>query len=148
MQLTEHFSLEELTASEVGARNGIPNTPDAAILANLERIAAFLEQVRVILGKPITVLSGYRCPQLNYLVGGSRTSAHMLGLAADFICPGYGAPLHVCRAIEAARLPYDQLIHEFGRWCHVGLSASSPRRETRTICSTVRGYQSGLVPCQ
>jgi zinc D-Ala-D-Ala carboxypeptidase len=148
MQLSPHFSLEELTASETAARHGIDNEADSLILVNLERTAHFLERCRIILGHPIVVLSGFRCQALNRLVGGSDTSAHMRGLAADWICPGYGTPLQVCQALERAGLDYDQLIHEFGRWVHTGLSSKPPRHQVRTICSTVRGYQEGLLPCR
>src|SRR5690242_11290128 len=115
MQLSEHFSLEELIASEVAARQGIDNAPSPPIMANLRVLAAGLERVRAALGgKPIHVSSGYRCLALNRAVGGAVRSAHIDGLAADILCPQFGAPLDVCEAIVTAGITTDQIIHEFG----------------------------------
>ncbi len=147
MNLTTHFTLAELTVSEAAARHGVDNTPDDRALRNLERSAEFLEQVRALLGVPIIVLSGYRSQVVNHLVGGSDTSAHMRGLASDIIAPKFGSPLEVCREIVRAGLHFDQLIHEFGRWTHIGLSETSPRRQLLTICSKAKGWQSGIWPC-
>src|SRR5689334_20114553 len=123
-QLTDHFTLEELTHSSVGERRGINNTPSSeAILQNLKRVAETLEEVRALLGyNQIMVHSGYRSGMINQLVGGSRTSAHLRGLAADIVCPGYGSPLSVARAIQKSTIQYDQLILEYG-WVHLGISA-------------------------
>ena len=149
MQLTEHFSLEELIASEIAARKGIDNTPSPAVLANLRVLAQGLERIRTVLGgKPIRVTSGYRCKALNEAVGGSARSAHMDGLAADIVCPQFGTPLVVCCAIRDAGLATDQIIHEFGQWTHVAFAApgAQARKELLTIASAARGYQAGLNP--
>jgi zinc D-Ala-D-Ala carboxypeptidase len=149
MQLTEHFSLEELIASELAARQGIDNTPGDGLLANLRVLARGLERVRTTLGgKPIHVNSGYRCAALNTAIGGASNSMHMQGLAADILCPQFGPPLSVCRAILAGGLETDQIIHEFGRWCHVAFAApgTPARRELLTIASATEGYQHGLNP--
>ena len=127
MMLTSHFSLEELTASEVATRAGIDNAPSPEAAANLVRLAEGLELVRRALGnKDIHVTSGYRSARLNQMVGGSKNSMHIEGLAADILCPRLGPPLDVCRAIAKSRVGVDQIIHEFGRWCHV---AFPPRGE-------------------
>jgi len=148
MNLTPHFTLEELTFSQRAAREGIDNTPDAQALRNLERTAEMLEQVRALLGgAPVVVSSGYRSQVVNHLEGGSDTSAHMRGLAADFAAPRFGTPLEICRAIVRAGLMFDQLIHEYGRWVHIGLSETSPRRQLLTKCAKARPYQSGIWPC-
>jgi len=147
MNLSTHFTLAELTVSEAAARHGVDNTPDERALRNLERLAELLEQVRALLGVPILVSSGYRSPVVNHLVGGSDSSAHMRGLACDFIAPKFGPPLEVCREIVRSGIMFDQLIHEFGRWTHIGLSETSPRRQLLTICGKARGYQSGIWPC-
>ncbi|HXF44864.1 MAG TPA: D-Ala-D-Ala carboxypeptidase family metallohydrolase [Burkholderiaceae bacterium] len=133
-KLSAHFDLEEFLVSEIAARRGIDNTPTPEIVENLKRLALALEDVRMLLGHPIYITSGYRCPALNVAVGGSATSAHPYGLAADFICPGFGAPLDICTAIAAAGIVFDQLIHEFGRWVHFGLAigAAEPRRQVLT----------------
>jgi zinc D-Ala-D-Ala carboxypeptidase len=147
MQLTEHFSLEELIASETAVRLGIDNTPPVKLMPNLHALAAGLELVRAALdGYPIHVNSGYRCIALNTKIGGAKNSLHIDGLAADIICPSFGPPLAVCRAIVAAGLKPDQVIHEFGQWCHVSFAApgGKPRGELLTIASAARGYEVGL----
>ncbi|OWY35310.1 D-Ala-D-Ala carboxypeptidase family metallohydrolase [Herbaspirillum aquaticum] len=147
-KLTDHFSLSEMTVSETAARKGIDNTPSPAIIKNLTRTAQLLERVRVLLGsKPILVSSGYRSPALNAAVGGSKTSAHMQGLAADFICPGFGTPLAICQRLDSLGVEFDQLIQE-GAWVHIGLAAEGikPRRQVLTakFSSVGTTYGSGL----
>ena len=147
MMLSEHFSLEELTASEVAARAGIDNTPSAETMRNLLRLAAGLELVRAAIGNnPIHVTSGYRSPRLNQMVGGAKNSMHTQGLAADILSPAFGPPLEVCRAIATSRIPVDQIIHEFGRWCHVGFAPNghAARNELLTIANAATGYELGL----
>lgn len=147
MQLTEHFSLEALIASESAIRFGIDNTPPEILIPNVRRLAISLERVQMVLdGKAIHVLSGYRCKELNQRIGGSKHSMHMQGLAADIICPRFGSPLEVCRAIAAANLGVDQIIHEFGKWCHVGwaLTGATSRNELLTIAKAETGYEAGL----
>jgi hypothetical protein len=149
MQLSEHSSLADLTASETAARDGIDNTPPPEIVANLRVLAHGLERVLAALdGKTIGINSGYRSPALNAAVGGSPTSAHLRGLAADIVCPEFGDALDVCRAIHAAGIEVDQLIHEFGRWCHVAFAPPGvgARRQLLTIASAEGGYRSGLHP--
>ena len=147
MILTEHFTLDELVASEIAARQGIDNEPGVEVIANLRVLADGLEQVRAVLGQPIHITSGYRCPALNQAVGGAPGSAHVRGLAADLICPRFGPPLAVCRAIAEAGIEFDQLIHEFGRWTHIAFPEgyALARREQLTIASAAQGYQRGLV---
>lgn len=143
--LSLHFTLDELTASQTAARAGIDNTPPADIMENLKRTAIALEHVRAILGCPVMVSSGYRCPALNAAIGGSKTSAHMRGLAVDFTVPAYGPPLKIARVLAASELPFDQLIHEYGRWVHLGLAEDQvrPRRELLSIFAGT-GYLSGI----
>ena len=146
-QLTPHFSLEELTSSDTGARLGIDNSLPERLMPNIQALAEGLEQVRLALGgRPIHINSGYRCPQLNTVIGGAKTSHHMDGLAADILCAEFGTPLQVCRAIVAAGIKTDQVIHEFGKWCHVGFAApgAQPRGELLTIASAAKGYETGL----
>ena len=73
------------------------------------------------MGLSITISSGYRPPELNRLIGGSTTSAHPYGRAADIVVNGL-TPLEVSELIRELGLPYDQVIHEFGQWVHVGIS--------------------------
>jgi uncharacterized protein YcbK (DUF882 family) len=136
MNLTPHFSLEELTASETAERNGWDNTPNEQELANLNRLATFLEQVKVVLGgKPIMINSGLRTKKVNDAVGSKDTSQHRLGCAADFKVPGM-TPDEVVKAIVASGIGYDQVIREFDRWTHISVPNSedtAPRQQALII---------------
>ncbi len=123
MNLTTHFTLEELTHSQQAVRGRIDNTPNKAVLMNLHKIADLLEAVRQLLGEyPIQISSGYRCPKLNTLIGGAKNSQHTLGLAVDFICPDRGTPREICETLLASGLKFDQMICE-GTWVHISLAA-------------------------
>ena len=127
--MTPHFTLAELTHTD---HRSLDNTPNAAELANLKRLAEFLEVVKTTLGgKPIMINSAFRSKAVNDAVGSKDTSQHRLGLAADFRVPGM-APDAVVRAIIAAKLPYDQLIREFDAWTHASI-ADKPRRQALII---------------
>ena len=143
--LTEHFSLEEFLHSETGERLGIDNTPDARVRANLMRTAQLMERVRDLLGKPITITSGYRGAALNKAIGGSANSAHMDGLAADFICPAYGTPYAVCVLLEPQLEEFgvDQLIFEH-TWTHIALRDGAPRHQVLTLLPG-HGYTAGVM---
>jgi len=143
--LSEHFSLDEMTVTQEGDRAGLDNTPGEAEIANLQRLCRVLEGVRTLLGVPIIVTSGYRSPEVNKLVGGAPTSAHMKGLAADIIAPRYGTPIEVAKAITQSGILFDQTIHEFGRWCHLAIPGTLPaRRQILTI--DTKGARYGLLP--
>ena len=123
MRLSPHFTLAEFVTSQEAARRGIDNTPAPDVVERLRRTAAGLEAVRIRLGgAPIIVTSGYRSSQLNDAIGGSRTSQHMRGEAADIICPSFGGPNEVAAALRDSGIEYDQLILEYGRWVHVSFS--------------------------
>ncbi|MBA4010778.1 MAG: peptidase M15 [Phenylobacterium sp.] len=141
-RLTPHFSLEELTRSQVAVRKGIDNTPGPVSVQNLQTTAEAMERVRAILGVPITVTSGYRSPPLNDAIGGSPTSAHTLGLAVDFVADRFGAPLDICRKLVEARVRFDQLIEE-GTWVHISFDPRM-RGQVLTKRPGVAGYQAGL----
>jgi zinc D-Ala-D-Ala carboxypeptidase len=134
--MTPHFTLDELTASETAERNGWDNTPNEQELANLQRLAEFLEDVKEALGgKPIMVSSGYRGKQVNDAVGSKDTSQHRVGCAVDFRVPGL-TPDQVVRAIIASGLPYDQVIREFDRWTHLSVPntpEAAPRKQALII---------------
>jgi zinc D-Ala-D-Ala carboxypeptidase len=149
VKLSPNFTLAELTASATAKKLGLDNAPLPEHLENLKRLAALLEEIRALLNAPIKVNSAYRSPAVNAAVGGVPNSRHALGLAADIVCPTYGSPLQVARAIDAAGLGYDQLIHEFGRWVHVGLSPTGValRHQAMTICTREAGYLDGLLAC-
>jgi zinc D-Ala-D-Ala carboxypeptidase len=133
-QLSEHFGLVEFTQSQTATRRGIDNTPSTMAIQNLERVAQLLEGVRTLLGnRVISISSGYRSPGVNAAVGGAPNSRHLLGLAADFTCPSFGAPRAICLKIRDSTLTFDQLIFE-GTWVHLGLSPTGeqPRRQVLT----------------
>lgn len=131
MRLTEHFTLEEFTASQVAERFGIDNSLPPGILPNIHRLAERMEEIRFLLKHPVVVSSGYRCPELNKKIKGSKTSAHMKGLACDFISPGFGSPFDVAEVCAAHLLNFDQIIYE-GTWVHFGLSETFPRMQIMT----------------
>jgi hypothetical protein len=127
--MTPHFSLAELTAT---SHRQFDNTPNEKELANLQKLAEFLEQVKTLLdGKPIMINSAFRSKQVNDSVGSKDTSQHRLGYAADFKVPGM-TPDQVVRALVASDLPFDQVIREFDAWTHVSISPS-PRRQALII---------------
>jgi zinc D-Ala-D-Ala carboxypeptidase len=136
MNLTPHFSLDELTASESAERNGWDNTPNDAELENLKRLADMLEQVKVVLGgKPIMINSAFRSKKVNDAVGSKDTSQHRLGCAADLRVPGM-TPDEVVRKIVASGISFDQVIREFDRWTHISVPNSvdtAPRKQALII---------------
>jgi len=127
MNLTPSFTLEELTHTDHREFDNVPNEEE---LANLYRLADFLEQVKALLGgKPIIVNSAFRSAEVNRAVGSSDKSQHRRGCAADIRVPGM-TPDEVVKAIVGSDLPYDQVIREFDRWTHVSIANtddSTPR---------------------
>ncbi len=123
-KISEHFTWREVIFSETATRQGIDNSLPDDLLPNVKRQAQLMEQVRFVLGgRPIFITSWYRSPALNSAIGGSSDhSAHMKALACDFHCPALGSPLVVARYIaQSTEIKFDQLIHEFGQWVHIGL---------------------------
>ena len=153
MNLTPNFMLEELTASDTATRMGIVNAPSATVAAHLYTLAAGLEKVRILLGAPMHILSGYRCETLEHVlcqkdwerwcgVHGHQldqagwaayfaTKAHPQGFAADFIAPAAGDPLTIVRKIQAAGAEFDQLLQE-GTWVHISF-APAMRKQVLTV---------------
>ena len=139
MKLSEHFSLAELTRTD---HRSLDNSPDPAALANLTRLAAFLEQVRTALGNRMVVInSAYRSKAVNDAVGSKDTSQHRLGCAADIRVPGM-SPDAVVKAVMASGLGYQQLIREFsdpvkgGGWTHISITNepnAEPKRQALII---------------
>ena len=118
MNLSENFTYEELTHTD---HREFDNTPNETEMANLVRLANFLEQVKEVLGgKPIMINSAFRCHEVNQAVGSKDSSQHRHGCAADIRVPGM-TPDEVVSAIMASGLPYDQVIREFDRWTHVSI---------------------------
>ena len=133
MNLSAHFTLDELTHTD---HRELDNTPNETELANLKRLAEFLETVKSVLGgKPIMVNSAFRSKMVNDAVGSKDTSQHRVGCAADIRVPAM-TPDEVVRAIIASNIGYDQVIREFDRWTHISIpnrAGDSPRRQALII---------------
>jgi zinc D-Ala-D-Ala carboxypeptidase len=131
--MTPHFTLAELTHTDHRELENIPNETE---LANIQRLAEFLEDLKTVLGgKPIMVNSAFRSKAVNDAVGSKDTSQHRIGCAADLRVPSM-TPDAVVRAIIASDLPYDQVIREFDRWTHVSIPnepARAPRKQALII---------------
>ena len=120
MKLTKNFWLAEFTRSQTAARKNIDNNPSEEIIEHLTKTARQLELVRELLdNNAIIISSGYRCLELNLAIGGSATSAHMNGWAADFTCSKFGTPEEVWEFLQDSEIDFDQLILEFGQWIHI-----------------------------
>lgn len=133
MNLTTHFTLEELTHTDHRELENIPNETEQA---NIQRLAEFLEDLKTLLGgKPIMVNSAFRSKAVNDAVGSKDTSQHRIGCAADIRVPGM-TPDEVVRAVIASDLGYDQVIREFDRWTHISIpneAARAPRKQALII---------------
>lgn len=138
MQLTNNFSLHELTKSETAIRLGMENTPSDEVIANLRALCEkVLQPVRDHYGKGVKVNSGYRAPEVNAAVGGSKTSDHCKGQAADIEIPGV-PNAELAQWIEA-NLTYTQLILEFytkgipdSGWVHVSYDPNNLKKQSLT----------------
>lgn len=134
MNLSAHFTIEELTHSQTADRLGLDNTPPDELMANLRRLATGLELVRQLVGVPVVISSGYRSPLVNKAVGGVSNSQHTTGQAADITAPGFGSVDKLVRAIINSPIPFDQCIKEFvrpdgtGGWCHISFSDLNRRQ--------------------
>ena len=146
MKLTEHFTLEEFTHSNIASRLRIDNRVPVELMANIQLTANKLELVRKVLGFPIMITSGYRCPLLNARVGGVSTSAHTKGLAVDFHC-AYGTPKEICQRLIDTGVQFDKLIQEHNQWVHIGFSPNYNRQIVLTAIknSGKTVYVNGLV---
>jgi len=133
MQLSEHFTLDELTHTD---HRQFDNTPNATEMANLVRLAAFLEEVKEVLGgKPIMINSAFRSEAVNTAVGSRNTSQHRIGCTANLRVPGM-TPDEVVKAVIASGIGYDQIIREFDRWTHISVPNTkdmTPRRQALII---------------
>jgi hypothetical protein len=132
MNLTEHFTLEELTHTD---HRELSNEPNEFETENLKRLAEFLEQVKTTLGgKPIMVNSAFRSKTVNDAVGSKDTSQHRVGCAADIRVPGM-TPDEVVKMIMTSDLQYDQIIREFDRWTHISVpnKKDTPARKQALI---------------
>ena len=130
-KLSENFTVEELTRSTTAEQLGIDNTPDADSLENLKLLVDnVLQPLRDMYGRPIVVNSGYRCPQLNKAIGGSKTSQHMLGKAADITAGNKAENKRLFNLVLDGDLIFDQLIDEKDyRWIHISYNQDRNRQQ-------------------
>lgn len=126
----KYFTIKELCKSSTATKLGISNTPNSEIVNNLERLVDnILDPLREEYGKPIQVNSGYRCDALNKAVGGSKTSQHRYGLAADITGKSKFENKKLFELVQKLKLPFDQLIDESNySWIHVSYS-TKPRKQ-------------------
>ena len=140
MQISEHFTVDECLRSSTATRLNITNKPGTEQSINLVRSAMLMDEVRCLLGKPVYVNSWFRCGLLNKVIGGARKSAHINGLAIDFVCPDYGSVAKAFAKIKASNIRYDKLILEFGRWIHIQRpEIGKPARRINLIAEKVNG---------
>ena len=153
MNLSANFSLHELTKSETALRMGLDNTPDDEAIENLRLLCEkVLQPVRDHYGKGVKVNSAYRSPESNAAVGGSKTSDHCKGMAADIEIPGV-ANADLAQWIMD-NLEYTQLILEFytpgipdSGWVHVSYDPNNLKKQelTATKVAGKTTYLPGLV---
>lgn len=130
----KYFTIKELVKSSTAEAKGIDNTPTQEVERNLTALVDnVLAPLRAIYGKPITVNSGYRCPELNKAVGGSATSDHVKGFAADITCSNKKENAILFDIIKN-NLIFDQLIWEKGNneypdWVHVSFNPKRKRKQ-------------------
>lgn len=126
----KYFTIKELCKSSTATQMGIDNTPNSEIVNNLEQLVdIILDPLREKYGKPIRVNSGYRCEKLNKAVGGSNTSQHRYGLAADITAGSRLENKNLFMLAQQLNLPFDQLIDEKTySWIHISFS-KKPRKQ-------------------
>ena len=128
MKLTKDFTLEEFTNSESAERNGISNEPaEIEVYRMVILCIRVLQPFRDRIGKPIIIHSGFRCRELNKLIGGVSNSQHLKGEAVDFHIPGMG--LKDAYSILQKEFIYDQAILELDKWIHVSYNFWKNRME-------------------
>lgn len=129
----KYFTIEELTRSDSATKRGIDNTPTAEAVRNLTTLVdKVLDPLRTAWGGPIVVNSGYRCKALNDAVGGSKTSDHMTGRAADIEAAdrSKASNTKLFNLIQSLGLSFDQLIDESGMsWVHVSYRSEAENRK-------------------
>lgn len=138
-QLTEHFTLEELTGSNIARQKGLKNEPNESQIENLKLLCEYiLEPIRAKLNIPLYISSGYRSEKVNALAGGSKTSQHLQGSAADiqiFDKTKTNTDLFniIVSMVKNNEIQIGQVIWEFGEtepnWVHVSLPTSRHRNE-------------------
>lgn len=124
-----NFKFSELIYSDTAVKNNINNMPDINSLDNMLDLIYFcLQPIRDKIGKPMIITSGYRCPQVNKLVGGAANSQHTKGQAADFTIKGM-TPAQIIFQISVMGIEYDQLINEYDKWVHISFNKGNNRKQ-------------------
>ena len=141
MKLSPNFTLEELTVTNQRVRN----EANEEEIKHLKALAVnILQPLRDAIGKPIHINSAFRSESVNRLVGGSPTSQHRLGQAADIRVDGMTSK-QIAKKIIELKLPYDQVIEEFGRWVHVSYSYRNRRQQLTAVSDNGRTiYKQGI----
>ena len=129
-RISKHFTYQEMVFSDYATRHGIDNTPGHYEYANLTQLVEnVLDPLREHIESPIIVTSGYRCPELNRRIGGSKNSQHTKGQASDIKAVGWTASdLFELLRQNPDAFPTDQCILEFGRWVHVSYASADDNR--------------------
>ena len=130
MNLSPHFTFEEMIFSQTAMRKGLNNVPPQHLMSVLRHTCECMEEVRALLGVSIHVSSGYRAPSVNTAIGGSPTSQHPKAEAVDFTAPDFGTPREVALTIINSDIKFDQIIME-GNWVHISFS-NNPRGQALT----------------
>ncbi len=127
----KYFSFQEMERSATATRYAIDNTIPAALKNNVQQLVdCVLDPLRQAWGRPLTISSGYRCPELNKSVGGSPTSHHLRGMAADITTGNKVDNRKLFQLIVDLKLPYTQLIDEKDfSWVHVSHEPGNIKRQ-------------------
>lgn len=127
----KHFSFQEFERSETAYRHGIDNTAPEGARRNIAVLVdRVLDPLREAWSKPLTVTSGYRCPELNKIVGGAKTSHHLRGMAADISTGNRVENRRLFQMVLDLKLPFTQLIDEKNfAWVHISLDPADVKHQ-------------------
>lgn len=144
-RLSSHLTLVEFTHSDTAARLGIDNSLPENLHEAAMQTGEMFERIRNLLGTPMLISSGYRCPELNKAIGSGPSSDHPKAEALDFRAPRFGTPLAICQALlpRMHQLGIGQMIYEHS-WVHI--STRTPKNEVNVALTlSGRGYVTGIV---
>ena len=131
MQL--NFSISELCKSDKAKQKGIKNIPNISQVDNLLNLIFYtLQPIRNLLQKPMIISSGFRCPELNKLVGGVSNSQHLEGKAVDFTVPNETVAGIIFK-IQTSNIEYDQILNEYDKWVHISFNKGHNRKQYKKI---------------
>lgn len=141
--MKSYFTIEELCKSETADLYNIDNTPSDDIIVHLKMLIDFLNPIREAWGSAIIVTSGYRCPELNKLIGGSKTSVHKIGFAVDIVPKNGNIEKFkdfILDYFQSNNISWDQLLLEYNKtsvWIHIGLYNNylQQRRQIKYLCN-------------